>query len=536
MSAKRRRGQQEAGRHLDAPPEKSFRTMGSLPAPAAISAFFLFFVLYVWIASLISHGETRYVFDFIERFRIFGVDDMYRFFYAKCAWLNPDLYSWSYTLPGGLVADGALSSTFHANAFLMRSAHAFLSSLSLVFLYLAGRKAGAGSMSMLFAILILGFMPLYALVSLSFLGESWLVFMVSVSLYLFVKKHLSGCVLVVGLMPLFRPEGIFMVLPLLVFLLHRKNWRMAILLLIPGVLYFIYLWMSLDSLWVYGEWRFALRKILNIVHDPLAYRIGIFSTFNPLWLVPSLAALFLPRMRALWPFSVAAAMATAWLTTLLALKLTNYEPRYMIFVMPIFAISWAMLFEHAVSMDIFSSARSGLVILFSVISLFVIVENFLQVDFLRARFGGGMRWPIKGLSPLPVSFGSYGEDRLLQRKNIAEAIEVILEGNPGIKNLLVANPEILLDIDPGLIPRGVRVSLIQVDYDVAVRIFQGEMLALFPGGAQYAYFHVNPERDVHAARALYVGNMSCPSCVPLEREGEFSVYGVDFYEYQSSMF
>lgn len=496
-------------------------------APVYFIVFFaLLFLVYIKIAALNSAGPTWYVFDFIERFRIFGVDDIYRYYIARSGWLSPETYSWGYVLPVGVFLDGALSWVFSGNIFLMRCVHAFMSCASLWLLLWAGISAGVNRFLMLISCLVIGFMPLYAFVSLSFLGESWLLFLVCGSLFLFIKGYWRCCALLVGLLPLARPEGIFILGPVFLFFVSRKDFRSAAITVAPGGLFFIYLSFMLPHVMIFSEWRFELRKLLNLVRDPLAFRVGIFSTFNALWLLPAIAGLFVPKMRRFWPFSAGTLFSIVLVIFLLLLRLANYEPRYLIFVMPVLALSWAMLVDYILEIKALMPVRTGIMFLLAVLTLIAVFDNFLQVDFLKAKYGGGARWPVSGISALPRTFGSYGEERAGQRRALAREIEKLLVDQPAITSLMVSNPEVLLDIDPARLPATVRVVLVQVDYDLATRFMNGHMLGLFSHSPQYAYFNMVPALSLGAANSLYIGQMNCQACSPLRREGEFAVYAV----------
>ena len=87
---------------------------------------------------------------------------------------------------------------------------------------------------MLFAALVMGFLPRYALMSLSFYGEAWLGFFICFSLWLYLKKHFMVMALVASWMPLLRPEGIFFLAPLCLQMLLQKRFREVLLLLLPA--------------------------------------------------------------------------------------------------------------------------------------------------------------------------------------------------------------------------------------------------------------------------------------------------------------
>lgn len=502
----------------------------SASAMSVAVAFACLFMLYISVAALTTMGPKWYVFDFVERFRIFGVDEAYRFYFSRSAWTNPDLYSWNYILPVGLLFDGIVSTVSGADLFIIRCIHVAANVGGLWLLYCAGLRVGVGRFAMLMSVLIVALMPLYMLVSMSVLGESWLIFCVCLMIYLFTHEKWTACALVVSLMPLIRAEGIFFVLAMLVFFGVRKDIKRACLLIAPGFIYLLYLLVSLDSVLIYINWRLALRGFLNVITDPLVFRMGVIGTFNPMWLLPALAAFLTKRMRPLWPLWLGAAVTLLWFVALLMLKLVNYEPRYLLFIMPVCAISWGLLVQSILDARILQDIKLGLVVFLAGISLIVVFDNFLQLDALRTIYGGGARWPVKGISPRPISYGMYGEDYINQRMKIVDEVYGALEKNKSIHMLMVYDPEIFLTLDPARLSPSVKVVLLQIDSASASQFFGGRMLGLFPGGSQFSYFFIDQASDILAANAIYVGKLNCVVCEPLRRERNLTLYAVKFHE------
>ncbi|MDI1302910.1 MAG: hypothetical protein PSX71_13475 [bacterium] len=497
---------------------------------AVFIVFVLIFLMYISVAAATTLGPKWYVFDFVERFRIFGVDEAYRFYFSKAAWSNPALYSWSYILPVGLVFDGIVSLISAGNLFAVRCIHIAVNVSGLALLYCAGLRVGVSRYVMIFSVLIAALMPLYALVSMSVLGESWLIFFVCLMIYFFFHEKWRSCAFTVALMPLIRAEGIFFVLPMLVFFLAKRDRWSAVLLVSPGLLYLLYLFISLDSIFAYINWRLALRQVLNIITNPLAFRVGVLGTFNPVWLLPALGAFFMRDMRKFWPLWVGALIVLLWFVVLLLLRLVNYEPRYLLFIMPVCVISWAILVQSCLRLRALEDIKAGMIFLLCGVTLFVVFDNLLQVDALRTIYGAGKRWPVKGISPRQVSFGFYEQDHVNQRKEIVRNIYEALEGNSSIRALMIFNPEIFMDLDPRRIPESVKVVLLQMDNDTANKISDGKMLGLFPEGDQFSFFIVDKVTEFYAANGIYAGQMNCVSCRPLVRVGGFALYSVSYHE------
>src|SRR5690606_23370557 len=126
------------------------------------------------------HLRTIDIIDFVS---IFNADDSFRFFLAKQAFSNIDLYSWNYYLPIALILDGTLVSLFGDDISLSRTLKLIIALSANIPIYLALRRSfvspGFARASMLVAIM----MPVYIYVLISFLGESWLAIFIGGALF-----------------------------------------------------------------------------------------------------------------------------------------------------------------------------------------------------------------------------------------------------------------------------------------------------------------------------------------------------------------
>jgi hypothetical protein len=105
------------------------------------------------------------------------------------------------------------------------------------------------------AIVIVGFMPQYLLVSQSGLTEILFSFLLILTLYLIQENKLILASISASFLPFSRPEGYFFILILGLFLLYRKQWKLLPLLLTGHVFYSIigYLFFGEKLLWVFGK-------------------------------------------------------------------------------------------------------------------------------------------------------------------------------------------------------------------------------------------------------------------------------------------
>src|SRR5690554_5485997 len=230
-------------------------------APFAI--FTLFSLFYCFIAWLVSGGDIWWVIDFVNGTNVFYGDDAYRFFLAQFAWRDLALYSYNFVLPAALVLDGIVVTIAGGEIFWARCIRGVLSALALCLIWGSGRKLQINRAIMAAAILIMGLFPRYVFTSLSFYGESWLGLCLCLAIWLYLRQYLLAMAIVAGILPLLRPEGIYFLAPLWGFLVARRQWKEALVMILPGFLYAVLLFVSLESLQDYNYWRLELRRILT---------------------------------------------------------------------------------------------------------------------------------------------------------------------------------------------------------------------------------------------------------------------------------
>src|SRR5690554_6601311 len=229
----------------------------------ASAIFLIFACCYIFLAWLSSGGENWWVIDLIDGQNVFYGDDAYRFFLTRSVWVTPDLFKYNFVLPGQLLLDGVITWLVNGEIYFARISHALVGAGTLTFLYLTGRALALEQKYIVLAIAILGFMPRFAIMNLSFYGEVWLAFFLSISLLLYVRQKWMLLAAVAAWLPLMRPEGIFFLGPLALFFLANRRFKEFFLLIAPGFVFFIYLNLSFDNLVDYHYWRIELRRILS---------------------------------------------------------------------------------------------------------------------------------------------------------------------------------------------------------------------------------------------------------------------------------
>ena len=482
-------------------------------------------VAYVWLAKVTTLDNQWMVLDMLEAIKLFGVDDAYRFYIAKAAGVQPGIFSWNYALPVGVVLDNLTATLFGNNLFLMRCFHIFPAFMTLWFVYQTGEKLGVSRGVNVFSLLVLACMPLYALVFLSFYGESWLAFFFSATMCAFAFKRFLLCAAIASLLPLIRAEGFFLIIFLALFFLKERQWKCFIVLGLPGGFYFLWLLYSLDSLADYFTWRLTLRKAMNVEFYEAYFVNNTFSSFNLMWIGPALLVFWFTRFRRLWPIWGGAMVWLTWLSVTLAQKYTYYEARYLLSILPVISVAFAYALTALGKTAVFSKTRTGLNFLIGVLIFLIISEHFFQVDALRAKYAGGERWPVNGPRPIVNKFWRFSQEEMQAPKETARVLYGLLARYPLVDALVINKSDIFYYLDPRRIPPGVTVSFSNDRDYMALIYFKGYFFTMHPGGKQYSIYRFRTWADKNKRAALYVGQLRCKGCVPVYKFNEqYQVY------------
>jgi len=498
--------------------------------------FFVVFLSWVCVAWLTLPGQHIRVLDIMDFFTAFNGDDGYRYFFYRQAFSDPELYSWDYILPVPMLLDGALLAFFQDDIFSVRVAHAAFAFFSLYLLYRTQRLLGVTRNLAAASVLILALMPVYALHAMSFYAESWLVFFVVLVWFLFASERQLMAAMAASCLPLIRPEGFLLILPLFLYFLSQKKYREFIVLGFAGGIYFFWLlfYLPLSDFVSYFTWHEAYREYINHIQFPvLNNRFGFFVSYNALWYGTAFAwlAFYGWRLSAQpwWRWFIAGNML--FLGAYFALLWSGnlyYEPRYFILVLPMLAIFFAKGLEQVKRKKVFQGHRfSGAVVLTFV---FIIANHFLQNDELRNRYFDGKRLPFYQQQG-PV----YGlEDDRKEVEKLESLLEVVyraIEEYPQIDVFFMpAYRDIYYLLDPQRL-EGVEFVMLPLNYGRHVGIFGGSLFGWHAGGRQYSYYNFYDIRSGAGKKiGLYFGNMKgCSACVSLAYKEDRGVYAV-YYE------
>lgn len=473
--------------------------------------FLVFSALYIALVWLVNGGDRWWVIDFMGHSNVFYGDDAYRFFLARSAWINPDLYTYNFVLPGFLVLDGLVVTLAGGDLFWSRCIHGVLASVALCLIWSAGRRLGINRFVMLLAVLVMGLLPRYAVMSLSFYGEVWLTFALCLLLWLFVSRYWWGVALVASVLPLIRPEGLFFLIPLWFFMLKQRCWRQMAWMVLPGFLYFVFLNIHFDSLNDYNYWRHELRLILGrLVLNSSKWDIE--ESYSMLYVVPSALGILYAPIRRLWPVLLTTAFWIFWLQFELYRGALTYEDRYVYILIPILTLLWAAFFawlwEKTPHIILPSYAKGiSLGIFFS----FLMLLHYLQIAEIRVKIRQhGLYWTVERMYKWEWDriFPSYTPVQVLAWHLFDRKIEELLAKDKGIDKVVLFDHELYYFLDPYAIPRHVTVGYPTNGYAVFHLLLDGQVFIQHHGGKMYSYLQYGkPDFRKGERRVLYADLM-----------------------------
>ena len=492
---------------------------------SVLTASVLLGVLYLWLAWVTSGQSDLWILTTIDGAQLYTIDDAYRYYLARTAWYDPDLYHWNYVLPVALIADGILSVISGGDLFLMRALHVPGAVATLWFTWQAGRNLGIASRWMLPSVLLLALMPLYAFVFLSFYGEAWMTLCLMAAVWsLTAGRHfLAG--LLFALLPLIRPEGIYFVVAVGFWWLLKREWRLLLILGAPGFMYGIFLLVRLEDVADYTAWRLALMAILHQGDNPALYQTtGFLSAFNPFWTLPAFAGMAVAGSRKILPIYVGGLIFFALLISLVIARQALHEARYYTCLLPLFAIAGAAFW--AACAQKLKGWERRIYLLFLTLTVVITLEHFLQLDPLKYS-AGNRRWPVSGIPSGTKYFPALSEAANGRRQDIAIAVASLVENDDRIDRLLIQNTEIFYHLKPDI---DVPVSYVPTSEYVAASRANGLFYAMHSHADHYTFYRLRRPVFSDQKLALYVGSLSGMALTPVFRAGVFSVYLVAYEE------
>lgn len=473
-----------------------------------------FTAIYIGLAWIVNGGDKWWIIDFVSGKNIFYGDDAYRFFLARSAWLDPSLYAYNFALPVNLVLENAVVTLTGADLLKARCLHALIAAASLCLVWRSGLMLGINRVVMAGAVLVMGLMPLYALVSISFYGEAWLGFGLSLVIWLFLRKEMMAASVVAGLLPLIRPEGIFFLAPFWLYMVKEKYWRESVLMIMPGFLYFLFLLAWLPDIRDFMNWRIEIRRILSkflYENDPWL----LLSTYSPLFTIPAVLGFLYPSARRLWPFMLGSGIWVLFLQGGISTRQSSYEPRYIYSLIPVFTLMWASFFAwlwQGMTRHDWLIHRKILAIVLA--SFFLVSLHMGEVNALNLVVREkGWSWTIQRVlrGEWEDIFPAYLPGYVDSYKSMSKKIHELADNDKSIDRIVMFDYLLYYFVDPGRLRAEIRVDYPAVPYLVSHFSLNGQVFTQHPRGDMYSYLRFSkPEFEAGERRALYADLMPMP--------------------------
>jgi hypothetical protein len=484
--------------------------------PASSSAIFLgvfgFYLVFAWLVS--GPGDWLGL-DVVDGRKLFFIDDPHRFFRAQTAFQDPELYNWNFYLPVALLFDGILSALLGNNIFLIRVFHALLATTALFLLYRSGAHLGLRRHTLLCALAVAGFMPLYFVAYISFFGQVWLAFLVVLAILFLVKGWQLALAAVISVFPLVRPEGIFFTFSFALYFALRREWLCFMIIGFPGFVYLIWLLVSLDHPSIYFRWRTEWRDMLNAAVGDVKARPPwhIVSTFNLFWFLPSALMLISKPVRPIWPISLGAFIWVAYFFALYPFGLNSYLASYFLFLVPVLTLGWAVALQYIAST---LPEHVGVRALPMILSVVVLAEHSFQLDRIRDSLGVEGRWPVDA-RPINLPEGMDGLTKSA-REHYHDILDVLYreqENRPAPELLMIQDYRFFYFLDPDKLRPGMKVVYLTTSAAEAITLLPGLFFSMRPDDNQYSYFRLNNRPYTSERTAFYLGDLRLAGWQPV---------------------
>lgn len=428
------------------------------------AALILLFIFYCTL-SFLSRGENYWWFiDFVAEGNIYWGDDAYRYFLARSAWLNPQLYFFNFDLPFSAFADGVVTSFSHGSLLYARWIKAAFTVSAVALFCRTLLLLGLGRTIGFIGAALLALNPLFFFVSTSFFGEAWLAFLVVLALYFIAAKRSTAANVAVSLMPLARPEGIFFVGAFLFVSVVRRDWRRAVLVVVPGIVYLICILTIGPGLNAYSSWRFEMMRVYEGAEGWYGGPISrIFNVFALPVLLTAIAGWGLASVKVVRPFFFAAAVVILFVVLSAVFKTANFEPRYLAPVIPLVLVGWAAFINYILEAAGGLKRKGFGALVAAVFSLYVLQSEIFSLYVfagVRDYFFEFGRLPDEVVEH-PLSMRTYfkgmSKEEIDGYREYAGVATRMLRLNPAIETLVVSNFLAFYFLDPKEIPPNVRV-------------------------------------------------------------------------------
>lgn len=493
-----------------------------------------FFGIYSLFAYHAPPAHLLWLFDWIDNFQLLSIDDAYRYFSIRGAWTNGALWHWYYVQPANLLFEGMLNSLFRGAVFPMRLGHVALTLAGVFFVYLCALELGVRKWIAVLSGFSLLAMPLFAVVGMSFYGESLLAALLAMASYCHLKGYRYGFVFFAALVPLAQRQGLVFLLPFLMWYALRRDWKMVLFLVLPGFVYFLNI-----------IWHESLIEYFSILQLHKLYpALPVEAQARPWWstlvlLNPVfcgaalLGALFFHRSARWRP----AFLPVFWggvlwllLDCFVLSPLNSYEPRYIVPSLPAFILGYGLFCEAVCArLQLWQKGGRALPVLLVVgVTSLLCIENLGQSDPLRNLVLDGRRWPMAGVTPRGVDrFYRVVSHSVPLGKDVASRISNFLHEHDRVNLLMVSNFRLLYFLDPEVLPAGVRVCYSPFEARDVYLAYGGSYFCMSDKEPQVAFYHFYPSHG-EQTRAVVVGDFSSQGWKPAYQNAHFKVYEASY--------
>lgn len=486
-----------------------------------------------WLGTL--QGESAWAFALIEGSNLLGIDDAYRYFLSHYAFKEVAIYAWDYVLPAATVFFGLISTLVNDNILAGRLVMLIVSLAGYAALYRSTRLAGANLWPALISLLLLAFMPVQSIMSISYYGEALLVVVTAIAMLAYLRSHLLLCSLLASLLPLIRPEGIFILAPFSVYFLARKRYWPLLFSGLAGFLFFLFISYQAGNfrLSLLLDWRLELRTIWKTFIMPNTYNnFGMFSTYNLLWIVLAHAGFLSPRLRQHWPLWSGSILWSLFYTGMVITGMSSYESRYFAACFPAFVIGFAFFLQHMLHQYEQNKHHYKKALALAV-TLFIFLEHFLQYDPIKSRFGG-QRWPLNQVPVIHPNFIHYTPEKMSSLAAMADGIMTQVHHHKEIDTLMVREWPVLYFLDKHIIGSGIQLQFSPIPQEVTDPSTGGSFFTYSQYGQKFRYYNI---ADIHSPYidgvAIYVGPLTTPYLNPIYHFPPYQMTVIGYQSYQT---
>jgi hypothetical protein len=502
--------------------------LARVPAWCYLPLLFLLYTTLAWLGSL--EGEFAYRWAWVEGSNLLGIDDAYRYYLSKYAFTSGQIYAWDYVLPASTFFFGAINAFLGSEIFLARAVIVCFSLLGITCLYRAIRMMNLSLWTALGAMAIYALMPVVIIMNMSFYGEMLLLVIFSAAVFFYLRERLLLAAFLISLLPLARPEGIFLLAPFSLALLMRRQYAAFLMTGASGFCFLLFLLYYFDGdLTLLYEWRVEIRRIWSLFVMPNTYAFPLLGTFNPLWVIPAAVGLLVPGMRRYWPIWSGAFLWLLFYSTLVATGLSSYESRYLIACFPALTIGFAALVDY-INNQVAKGLWAEYSRLFSVfLVVFIVGEHMLQIDPIKHRMGGE-RVPLQSMRVFNPEFVRLTSEDLEELSGMSRKISHLFAEHPRIDTLLVFNPDVFYSLSPYIARTDKRVFLAPLPQQVSIGVTGGSFFTYGQFGRKYAYFDLYEPKGALDGIAIYAGYLDAPETIPRYSFGDRRLFVVGYRE------